>query len=159
METQLFLLMQCVLIGTTLAACVPHDYETVFGGYEEVNDAKDVVFDIDPNTNDIVVGGMMEAAYQTQGLLYYIDDSLCNIKWVFYMPDYGLGVRDVHFNSNFDKVVGVAESDGTLNFFTVKLSNLDYEAFSLSYPYPPTTLAPMMLVDDSASSVIWQSAT
>lgn len=49
--------LQSVLIGTAIAACGPHDYETVFGGYEAVNGAEDIVFDVDPVTNDIVVGG------------------------------------------------------------------------------------------------------
>ena len=129
--TRFLLLLQSVLIGTTLAACSPHDYETVFGGYEDVNQAESAVFDIDPNTNDIVVGGSIEAAGVNQGLLYYIDDAFCRIKWVINMPTFDLGVRDVHFNSNYDKVVGVAEGEGgALQFFTVNLSSLAYDTYS-----------------------------
>ena len=155
MMMKLMLLTQCVLIGTILAACGSHDYETVFGGYEYVNGAEDIVFDIDPATNDIVVGGKINTGHLTQGLLYYIDDSICKIKWVIDMHSFELGVRDVRFNSNFDKVVGVAEAHGTTNFFTVNLSNLDYKTFSLKHH--SSTLAPVILVDDSASSVIWHS--
>lgn len=73
---------------------------------------------------------------------------------MFDLPDEDYGVRDVHFNSDFDKVVGVAESStGTQSFFTVDLSTLDFKKVSLANPDP--TLAPLMLVDDSASSVIW----
>ena len=99
----------------------------MYGGYADQHGAEGIVFDMDPASNDIVVGGWVNIYGLQNGLVYYVDDSACNIRWVFRLPEMTLGVHDVNFTSDMTKVVGVGQDEATeLYLFTISLSSLDF---------------------------------
>lgn len=105
---------------------------------------------MDPASHDIVVGGLANLYGLKQGLVYYIDDSACNIKWVFSMSEMTVGVHDIHFTRDMQTVVGVAQNEiSELFLFTISLGYLDFtvlEVGGTGYG----TVWPMHLVEDSS---------
>ena len=72
------------------------------------------------------------------------------------MPEWNLGIQDIHFASDKSKVVGVAQAESAeLYLFTISLDRFDFKILELGLSY--TSVAPLHLVEDAMYSVVWLS--
>ena len=78
---------------TTGAGCGTRDYESLIGGYEKMHATESITFDVDASTSDLVVGGKAFQYVEAAGFVYYIQDSICQVRWAFFLPPLGEGVK------------------------------------------------------------------
>ena len=63
--------------------CGSRDIETMIAGYPLVHNIESIVFDIEPNTRDIVVAGKyMKLEVVPASFIYFLDESSCKIRWL-----------------------------------------------------------------------------
>ena len=62
------------LFSVAYASCASRDYESLIGGYQYVHSALSIVFDVDPNTNDLVVAGQAEQFKTKVGYIYFVQE-------------------------------------------------------------------------------------
>ena len=103
-------------------SCGTSDYETMIGGYPTAHDVTTVNFAVDPRTSNMVVAGRMtkgaSLSVTEMGYIYYIDNSLCKIRWMIEDNESTGGADEILFSSNNRhliyiigrRTIGVAEN-------------------------------------------------
>ena len=72
----------------TSYTCYKTDYESAIGGYETVHGIVTVTFDIEPNSLDMAVAGSMNKDTDGErGFVYFVDQSLCKVRWLIEITD------------------------------------------------------------------------
>ena len=54
------------------AGCGQNDFETMIGGYEDVHEVSSIVFDVNPDTLDMVVAGTNRLWNDKYGFIYFV---------------------------------------------------------------------------------------
>jgi len=80
------------------------------GGYEKYHSVDAITFDVDPATNDLVVGGTKTLnSKPPEGFVYFLDYSTCEVKWMLGTPG-AEEVTDIAFApSDSSKIYGITK--------------------------------------------------
>ena len=87
-----------LLVQDVQASCDKKLIQTMFGGYDIVHGVTSIVFDIQESSNDMVVGGLMKKNTSNLGFVYFIDESLCKVRWLLENETFDSGVQHIAFS-------------------------------------------------------------
>ena len=87
-----------LLVQDVQASCDKKLIQTMFGGYDIIHGVTSIVFDIQESSNDMVVGGLMKKNTRNLGFVYFIDESLCKVRWLLENETFDSGVQHIAFS-------------------------------------------------------------
>ena len=104
------------LATSVVASCGTANFETIIGGYPDHHGLKSIDFDVDVTSGDMVVAGRILKDKSDEGFVYYIDESLCKIRWMVTDSTFiGDGVKNIVFDPNdSNRIFGYTESGPAL---------------------------------------------
>ena len=70
LERIFLLIINCSIL--VYAKCNPRHYETMIGGYEKISEIEKITFDVNPDTDDLVVAGKNRLWQEELGFIYFV---------------------------------------------------------------------------------------
>ena len=113
-----------LLIVQVIADCEDADIATVLASRHDAHQLSDVRASQQSETLDIVLGAIDTFDSRGLAVIYFLDYSACEVKWVKYWLDMG-SLHDLTFVNESNNIAGLMQYSTYKYFFVINNSNPD----------------------------------